>query len=113
LNRIDEVTVFHPLTIEHMRQIVELMLQRLQDQLKEKQMSIRVDDEVKQFLIQQGFDPNYGARPLRRAIQRLVEDGLAEEVLRGRFSDGGVIRIRKGEGAGLLFEVGETVEAAS
>jgi ATP-dependent Clp protease ATP-binding subunit ClpC len=113
LNRIDEVTVFHPLTIEHMRQIVELMLQRLQDQLKEKQMSLRVDDEVKQFLIQQGFDPNYGARPLRRAIQRLVEDGLAEEVLRGRFSDGGVVRIRKGEGTGLLFEAGETVEAAS
>jgi ATP-dependent Clp protease ATP-binding subunit ClpC len=113
LNRIDEVTVFHPLTIEHMRQIVDLMLQRLQDQLKEKQMSFRVDDEVKQFLIQQGFDPNYGARPLRRAIQRLVEDGLAEEVLRGRFSDGGVIRIRKGEGTGLLFEAGETVEASS
>jgi len=113
LNRIDEVTVFHSLTIEHMRQIVELMLQRLQDQLKERQMSLRVDDEAKQFLIQQGFDPNYGARPLRRAIQRHVEDGLAEEVLRGQFSDGGVIRIRKGEGTGLLFEVGETVEAAS
>jgi ATP-dependent Clp protease ATP-binding subunit ClpC len=112
LNRIDEVTVFHPLTLAHMRQIVELMLTRLQEQLKERQMSIQVDDEAKEFLIQQGFDPNYGARPLRRAIQRYVEDSLAEEVLRGRFADGAAVRIRKAEGANLLFEAVEPVEAA-
>src|SRR5512136_573377 len=104
LNRIDEVTVFHPLNLDHMRQIVELMLGRLQERLKERQMSLQVDGEVKEFLIQQGFDPNYGARPLRRAIQRYVEDALAEEVLRGRFADGAAVRIRKAEGAGLLFE---------
>ena len=94
-----------------MRQIVELMLARLQEQLKDRQMSIQVDDEAKEFLIQQGFDPNYGARPLRRAIQRHVEDALAEEVLRGRFADGAAVRIRKGEGASLLFEAAEVVEA--
>jgi len=113
LNRIDEVTVFHPLDLSHMRQIVELMLNRLQDQLKERQMTLKVDDEAKEFLIQQGFDANYGARPLRRAIQRFVEDALAEEVLRGRFADGAAVRIRKAEGAGLLFEAVEPVEAAS
>jgi len=105
------VTVFHPLTLAHMRQIVELMLQRLQEQLKERQMSFQVDEEAKEFLIQQGFDPNYGARPLRRAIQRHVEDALAEEVLRGRFADGAAVRIKKGDGANLIFEAVEPVEA--
>ena len=80
-----------------MRQIVELMLARLQEQLKDRHMSIQVDDEAKEFLIQQGFDPNYsGAGPLRRAIQRHVEDALAEEVLRGRFAEGAAVRIREG-----------------
>jgi ATP-dependent Clp protease ATP-binding subunit ClpA len=105
------VTVFHPLTLAHMRQIVELMLQRVQEQLKERQMSFQVDEEAKEFLIQQGFDPNYGARPLRRAIQRHVEDALAEEVLRGRFTDGTAVRIKKGDGASLIFEAVEPVEA--
>ena len=113
LNRIDEVTVFHPLTLDHMREIVELMLRRLQDQLKEKQMSLQVEEDAKEFLIQQGFDPNYGARPLRRAIQRHVEDALAEEVLRGHFSDGGTVRIRKGEGASLLFESAQPIGSVS
>ena len=113
LNRIDEVIVFHSLTKEHMRKIVDLMLDRLERQLREKQMSLQVDSEVKEFLIEQGFDPNYGARPLRRSIQRYVEDALAEEVLRGRFGDGGNIRIRKGEGPALQFEAAEPVEAPS
>ena len=113
LNRIDEVIIFHPLTKDHMRQIVDLMLHRLEQQLKEKRMSLQVEGEAKEFLIEQGFDPNYGARPLRRAIQRYVEDALAEEVLKGRFGEGGTIRIRKGEGATLYFEVAEPVEAPS
>jgi ATP-dependent Clp protease ATP-binding subunit ClpC len=113
LNRIDEVIVFHPLTKDHMRQIVDLMLQRLEHQLKEKRMSLQVEGDAKEFLIEQGFDPNYGARPLRRAIQRYVEDALAEEVLRGRFGEGGTIRIRKGEGAVLEFVAAEPVEAPS
>jgi ATP-dependent Clp protease ATP-binding subunit ClpC len=112
LNRIDEMIVFHPLTKDHMRQIVDLMLRRLEQQLKEKQMSLQVEGEAKEFLIEQGFDPNYGARPLRRAIQRYVEDALAEEVLKGRFGEGGTIRIRKGEGPSLHFEVTEPVEAS-
>jgi len=113
LNRIDEVIIFHPLTKDHMRQIVDLMLNRLEQQLKEKQMSLRIEGEAKEFLIDQGFDPNYGARPLRRAIQRYIEDALAEEVLKGRFGEGGTIRIRKGEGALLEFETAEPVETPS
>jgi ATP-dependent Clp protease ATP-binding subunit ClpC len=113
LNRIDEVIVFHPLTKDHMRQIVDLLLQRLEVQLKEKHISLQVEGAAKEFLIDQGFDPNYGARPLRRAIQRYVEDALAEEVLKGRFGEGGTIRIRKGEGTVLEFEAAEPVEAPS
>jgi ATP-dependent Clp protease ATP-binding subunit ClpA len=93
-----------------MREIVDLMLNRLQEQLKERQMHLQVETDAKEFLVQQGFDPNYGARPLRRAIQRHVEDALAEEVLRGRFGEGGMVRIRKGEGASLRFEASEPVE---
>jgi ATP-dependent Clp protease ATP-binding subunit ClpC len=110
VNRIDEVTVFHPLTIDHMRSIVDLMLARLQAQLAEKQMRLQVDESAKEFLIQQGFDPNYGARPLRRAIQRYLEDALAEEVLRGRFSEGDTIRVAKGEPADLTFEAATPVQ---
>jgi ATP-dependent Clp protease ATP-binding subunit ClpC len=113
LNRIDEVIIFHPLTKDHMRRIVDLMLSRLEQQMKEKQMSLQIEMEAKEFLIDQGFDPNYGARPLRRAIQRYIEDALAEEVLKGRFSEGGTIRIRKGDGATLQFEAAEPVETPS
>jgi len=113
LNRIDEVIIFHPLTKDHMRRIVDLMLGRLEQQMKEKQMSLQIEMEAKEFLIDQGFDPNYGARPLRRAIQRFIEDALAEEVLKGRFSEGGIIRIRKGDGATLQFEAAEPVETPS
>ncbi|MGH7409927.1 MAG: ATP-dependent Clp protease ATP-binding subunit, partial [Candidatus Methylomirabilis sp.] len=83
LNRIDEVIVFHQLSKDDLRKIVDLMLDRLQLQLGERKISLAVDDEAKDFLINRGYDPTYGARPLRRAIQRYVEDPLAEEVLRG------------------------------
>ncbi|MBI4536882.1 MAG: ATP-dependent Clp protease ATP-binding subunit [candidate division NC10 bacterium] len=112
VNRIDEVTVFHPLTLDHMRLIVDLMLGRLQVQLGEKQMRLQVEESAKEFLIQQGFDPNYGARPLRRAIQRYLEDALAEEVLRGRFAEKDTIRVRKGEAAELSFEAAAPVEVS-
>jgi ATP-dependent Clp protease ATP-binding subunit ClpC len=112
LNRIDEVIVFHPLTKEHMRRIVDLLLSQLERQLKEKQMRLAVDPEAKEFLIEQGFDPNYGARPLRRAIQRHVEDALAEEMLKGRFGEGGTVRVRRDPASGLCFEPAEPVEAS-
>jgi ATP-dependent Clp protease ATP-binding subunit ClpC len=113
LNRIDEVIVFHALSKEHMRRIVDLMLSQLERQLKEKQMHLEVDPEAKEFLIEQGYDPNYGARPLRRAIQRHVEDALAEEVLKGRFGEGGTVRVRRDPGSGLTFEPAESVVAPS
>jgi ATP-dependent Clp protease ATP-binding subunit ClpC len=111
LNRIDEVIVFHPLTKDHLRQIVDLMLDRVRQQLGEKKLSLTLDEPAKDVLINEGYDPHYGARPLRRAIQRLVEDPLAEELLKGRFGEGEAIHVRGGE-AGLVFEGGAVLERA-
>jgi ATP-dependent Clp protease ATP-binding subunit ClpC len=94
LNRIDEVVMFHPLHIDHMYQIIDIMLERLNDQMAEQGITLEIDNSAKTWLAQQGFDPAYGARPLRRALRRLIEDPLSEEVLRGEFAGGGVVQIK-------------------
>ena len=81
LNRVDEIVVFHSLGREEMKKIVEILVEEVKDRLKEKSIELSLTDEAKDLLIEDGFDPNYGARPLRRAIQRLLEDPLSEEVL--------------------------------
>jgi ATP-dependent Clp protease ATP-binding subunit ClpC len=91
LNRVDDVIVFHPLTQEEINQIVDLMLKQVNKQLKVQGMSLEVTPEVKELLAKEGYDPNYGARPLRRAVQRVIEDPLSEEVLLGRFTEGDTI----------------------
>ncbi|MGH7473215.1 MAG: ATP-dependent Clp protease ATP-binding subunit, partial [Candidatus Methylomirabilales bacterium] len=96
MNRIDEVIVFHPLAKEHMRKIVDLMLQRVQTQLDEKRITLMMSDDAKEFIIDKGYDPQFGARPLRRAIQRYVEDLLAEELLRGGLTAGSTVRVKAG-----------------
>ncbi len=103
LNRLDEIIVFHSLDREDLKKIVELMLHRMAQQLHEKNYQLNVEDSAKEILIEEGFDPSYGARPLRRAIQRLIEDPLAEEVLKGRFAPGCTIKVKKVEGK-LVFE---------
>ena len=110
LNRLDEVIVFHQLSKDDLRKIVDLMLDRLQQQLSERKISLAVDQNAKDFLIDRGYDPTFGARPLRRAIQRYVEDPLAEEVLKGRFPEGGTLRIKL-EGDALTFEEVSLLEA--
>ena len=92
LNRIDEVIVFQPLTEDEILQIVDLMLARVNKQLQTQELTLEVSMEVKRYLAQEGFDQTMGARPLRRAIQRMIEDPLSEEVLRGTFRAGDAIR---------------------
>lgn len=92
LNRVDDVIVFHQLTREEILQIVELMVNRVRQQVSTQGMELEVTREVKELLGAEGFDPQFGARPLRRAVQRLVEDPLAEEILLGRFTAGDTIR---------------------
>jgi ATP-dependent Clp protease ATP-binding subunit ClpC len=91
LNRIDEVIVFHSLRMEEMYSIVELLLKRVRTQLTEQQLELVVPQVAKDFLIEKGFDAQYGARPLRRTIQRLVEDPLAEGLLQGTYHPGDLV----------------------
>jgi ATP-dependent Clp protease ATP-binding subunit ClpC len=82
LNRIDEVIVFHKLTREEVREIVDLLLRRIRESMAERELSLNLSDDAKDLLAEKGWDPAMGARPLRRAIQRYVEDPLADEVLK-------------------------------
>jgi ATP-dependent Clp protease ATP-binding subunit ClpC len=93
LNRIDEIIVFHPLDEEHIKQIVGLMLETLTKRLQQNAITIEVSEAAKEVLAKKGFDPTYGARPLRRAIQSMVEDRLAEEMLEGKVKTGDKVLI--------------------
>ena len=99
LNRIDSTIVFHALNREHILSIVSLQLSEVEQQLQEKQISLDVTDEAKEYLAEKGYDPNFGARPLRRLIQDEVEDQLSEEILGGRLKEGDVahVDVRDGE----------------
>ena len=101
LNRIDASVVFHALSKMHIMAIVDLMLDQVRDELSEKQITLEATDAAKEHLGEKGYDPNFGARPLRRLIQDLVEDKLSEELLGGNLHSGDV--------AILDVEDGETV----
>ncbi len=103
LNRIDDIIVFRQLTREDVSRILEVELTKVRGRLAAKRMSIRLHSDATDFLIDKGFNPEYGARPLRRAIERFIEDPLAEELLRGRFVPDEVIEVTV-EGDHLHFE---------
>ncbi|MDX9758895.1 MAG: ATP-dependent Clp protease ATP-binding subunit [Bacteroidota bacterium] len=97
LNRIDESIVFHALTKEHIKVIIDISTKKLLDRLGHMGLALTFTAEAKDFLADKGFDPNYGARPLRRALQNFVEDPLAEEILKGRFPEGSHIVVTLNE----------------
>ncbi|HEX9550056.1 MAG TPA: ATP-dependent Clp protease ATP-binding subunit, partial [Candidatus Limnocylindrales bacterium] len=107
LNRIDATVVFRTLTMEEIREIVDLMLKRVREQLKAQEMGLEVSQEAKDHLIKLGWDPAYGARPLRRVIQNLIEDVLAEHLLLGRYEPGTTIVVDRGEETGLDVHAAE------
>ncbi|RYE43340.1 MAG: ATP-dependent chaperone ClpB [Hyphomicrobiales bacterium] len=98
LNRIDDIIVFHRLQRDHMGAIVDIQLGRLRGLLKERDISLELTDAAREWLANEGYDPAYGARPLKRVIQREVQDKLAEEILAGRVTDGQSVVIDAGEG---------------
>jgi ATP-dependent Clp protease ATP-binding subunit ClpC len=105
LGRIDEVLIFDPLGKEEVTQIVDILLSHSMQRLAERSLKIKVSAKAKDFLIEKGFDPAAGARPLRRTIQRYVEDPLSDEMLRGTFKDGDTIKIDHKPGEeGFTFE---------
>jgi ATP-dependent Clp protease ATP-binding subunit ClpB len=112
LNRIDEIVVFEPLTRDQLGQIVELQLERLRTRLAERGIAIELSDEAKEHVAEAGWDPTYGARPLKRAIQRLVENPLALRLLEGDFGDGDTVRVDVHDGE-LDFERVGTAEPAA
>ena len=93
LNRVDDIIVFHPLGRDHIRKIVDIQLGYLHDRLAERDMRIHLSDEARDRLADAGFDPVYGARPLKRAIQQQVENPLAQDILQGKFKPGDVIEV--------------------
>ncbi|MGD9498547.1 MAG: AAA family ATPase, partial [Armatimonadota bacterium] len=112
LNRIDEVIVFHSLTSEEIRQIVDLMLAQVEERLREQDISLEATATAKDLLAQQGYDPQFGARPLRRVIQKSVETPIAAGLLRGEFARGDTILVDAQDGAlTLRVKVAQTEPA--
>jgi ATP-dependent Clp protease ATP-binding subunit ClpB len=112
LNRIDEIVEFEALTKDQLGEIVELQLERLRSRLAERGLELQLTDEAKSVLADAGWDPAYGARPLKRAIQRLVENPLALRLLEGEFGEGDTILVDAKNGE-LVFERAPAREPAA
>lgn len=102
LNRIDEIILFKPLSMAEIKNIVIKMLKELQNRLKEKQITITISEGAKEFIAVHGFDPIYGARPLKRFIQRNIETKLAREIIAGRVFEGATVKITEENGELVL-----------
>jgi ATP-dependent Clp protease ATP-binding subunit ClpB len=111
LNRIDEIVVFEALTREQLGEIAELQLERLRTRLAERRLGLELTDAAKEVLAEAGWDPTYGARPLKRALQRLVENPLAQRLLAGEFAEGETIRVDAQDGE-LVFERADALTPA-
>jgi ATP-dependent Clp protease ATP-binding subunit ClpB len=112
LNRIDEIVEFEPLSREQLGEIVELQLARLRGRLAERGLALELTDDAKELVAEAGWDPTYGARPLKRALQRLVENPLAFRLLEGEFAEGDTVRVDARDGE-LVFEKAELAEPAA
>ena len=102
LNRIDEILYFNQLTKENIRAITDIQLERVAERLRENHLTLFVDDSAKDFLAKVGYDPVFGARPLKRAIQTELENPLAKELLSGKFAEGATVKVSEGAGK-LVF----------
>ncbi len=103
LNRIDEIVIFSPLTIEEVEQIVDLQMEQVASRLSEQGLAVELTEAARLWLAQQGYDPSFGARPLKRALQKYVESPLSVELLRGNFSEGGTVLVDADDKEGLVF----------
>lgn len=99
LNRLDEIILFHRLAAEHMGPIVDIQVARVQKLLKDRKVTLALTDGARAWLGRVGYDPVYGARPLKRAVQRYLQDPLADLILRGEVPDGSTVDVEEGDGA--------------
>jgi len=97
LNRIDDVIIFHALDMQHIKRIIEIQLKRLAKMIGDRGLSIEISDHAKEQLAKEGYDPAFGARPLKRALQKLIIDPLAMKLLEGKFKPGDVVFVNVGE----------------
>jgi ATP-dependent Clp protease ATP-binding subunit ClpB len=111
LNRVDEILLFHRLRREDMGRIVDIQLQRLLKLLDERKITIKLEPAAREWLADKGYDPAYGARPLKRVIQKNLQDPLAELILSGKVKDGDTVKVSAGKGA-LTFN-GQAVKEAA
>jgi ATP-dependent Clp protease ATP-binding subunit ClpC len=112
LNRLDEIIVFHELSQEQLRQIVDLMVRDLQSRLEERRLSIELTTRAKSWLAKEGYDPTFGARPLRRVIERYVENPLSSRLLRGEFKEGDTVKVDL-RGERLTFTIKATSKVSA
>jgi ATP-dependent Clp protease ATP-binding subunit ClpB len=110
LNRIDEIIFFHSLDREHLKKIIDIQITGLVKRLEERKIHVQLTDSAREQLVREGYDPAYGARPLKRTIQRRVLDPLAMRVLEGDFRDGDTVIVDAGVD-GLTFDKREAVRA--
>ena len=106
LNRVDDVVVFRPLSREDLSHIVEIQLARLRKLLAEKQITLELGEKGREAVADAGYDPVYGARPLKRAIQRMIQDPLSTRLLQGDFVPGDHVVVDEGKDGGLEFRKG-------
>ena len=112
LNRLDDVIVFHPLSREHIGQIVAVMLREVQRRLSDEELTLRLTEAASAFLVDHGYDESFGARPLKRAIQKYIEDPLSEKILLAEFAKGDEIEVDVApDGARLDFRVPSATKA--
>ncbi len=111
LNRVDDVVIFHRLSRDQISQIVDVQLERLRQMLHERNISIVLDDSAKELLAREGYDPSYGARPLKRAIQTMIQNPLAMKLLRGEIAPGQIITVSAANGE-MAFDTGKAAAAA-
>jgi ATP-dependent Clp protease ATP-binding subunit ClpB len=112
LNRLDEIILFHRLGAAHMGPIVDIQVARLQKLLEDRKITLMLSDAAREWLGRVGYDPVYGARPLKRAVQKYLQDPLADALLSGKIKDGDTVRVDEGDGQLVLEPVGEVREAA-
>jgi ATP-dependent Clp protease ATP-binding subunit ClpC len=113
LNRLDDIIVFRPLTKPDLIQILHLEIGKVMERLKGKHMPLQLDDKAKDLLVEKGYDPTYGARPMRRAVERYLEDPLAEELLKGNLHDNETVSVSVEDGKLVFSQKTEATSALS
>ena len=112
LNRIDDIIIFKPLAEEQLKKIVDLLIREVERRLADRNVDLELKDEAKSWLLKEGYEPAYGARPLRRAIQRYVENPLSSRILSGEVKDGDCVVVGVG-GDGLIFSTKKKAKVAT